>query len=209
MCVFEFNKVNKTQKLKRVMRSGEFKDKFASYNALLKCVLRSLASLASRLGAEAACAPRPCSDIIQDLTLVTVTDAAAHAKVVAEAARDAAAAERADLASLTEEVRLVRMRLRSRWLALRCLTPSPLRAGQYLAAEHAAEGGARGRHGQVRGEDAARGQGGAGSAAGAAKLLRCTSPFVLTPSAARRRKPLRKRRRCARWRRRASRTPPL
>jgi hypothetical protein len=54
VCVFEFNKVNKTQKLKRVMRSGEFKDKFASYNSMLKCVQRSRVR---RSGTDAALIP--------------------------------------------------------------------------------------------------------------------------------------------------------
>ena len=38
VCVHEFNKVDKTQKLKRALRAGEFKERFEAFNLKLKCV---------------------------------------------------------------------------------------------------------------------------------------------------------------------------
>ena len=50
VCVSEFNKVDKTSRVKRALRASEFKDRFEAFNAKLKCVrrrvLRRLASLA-------------------------------------------------------------------------------------------------------------------------------------------------------------------
>lgn len=39
VCVHEFNKVDKTSKVKRALRAGEFKESFEAFNVKLKCAL--------------------------------------------------------------------------------------------------------------------------------------------------------------------------
>jgi hypothetical protein len=41
-CIAEFNKVNTRQRLGRVMRAGEFKEKFHGYNVTLRCAVTLL-----------------------------------------------------------------------------------------------------------------------------------------------------------------------
>jgi len=50
VCVYEFNKVDKSSRVKRALRASEFKERFDVFNSKLKCVrrcmLRGLARLA-------------------------------------------------------------------------------------------------------------------------------------------------------------------
>ncbi len=110
VCVCEFNRVDKTSRVKRALRASEFKERFEVFNSKLKCVsrcvMRRLASLCradERPDPPGGCRAR--SDVVNDLTLSTVTDAAHYAQQAAAGVRAAAEADRRDLAALAEEVR--------------------------------------------------------------------------------------------------------
>jgi len=113
VCVHEFNKVDKTSKVKRALRAGEYKESFEAFNVKLKCALRpcllpsGLREAWLSVGNSLALCSSPLlrSDIVNDLTLATVTDAALFARAAAADARSAAEAERRDMAALVEEVR--------------------------------------------------------------------------------------------------------
>jgi hypothetical protein len=100
------HQVDKKSKIKRSLRATEFKEKFEAFNTKLKCV-RPLGYLARKPHAlTVPRAPSPArSDIVNDLTLTTVTDAAHYAQQAAMHVQAAAEANRRDLAELTEEVR--------------------------------------------------------------------------------------------------------
>jgi hypothetical protein len=100
-CIAEFNRVNTRQRMGRVLRAREFKDKFQSYNVELRCAVCMRSR--QRVGHDTA----PRSELVLDLTAVSVAETAEVAKQAKEEARKFAEAHRRDLAGAVEEVRKV------------------------------------------------------------------------------------------------------